>query len=126
MKETKEKKEEVKEVAKTKRAKAEEMLEKINKEDFKDIYEQIKKWISDEHDCKNLIKALVYIDTDIDTREKVNKDDIEMAANETVEMVMSRNGDELPILNLEILDFFEKTLYDFTKERELVSDEKEN
>lgn len=125
MKETKEKKEEVKEVAKTKREKAEEMLEKINKEDFKDIYEQIKKWISDEHDCKNLIKALVYIDTDIDTREKVNKDDVEMAANETVEMVMSRNGDELPILNLEILDFFEKTLYDFTKERELVSDEKE-
>ena len=126
MKETKEKKEEVKEVAKTKREKAEEMLDKINKEDFKDIYEQIKKWISDEHDCKNLIKALVYIDTDIDTREKVNKDDVEMAANETVEMVMSRNGDELPILNLEILDFFEKTLYDFTKERELVSDEKEN
>lgn len=126
MKETKEKKDEVKEVAKTKREKAEEMLEKINKEDFKDIYEQIKKWISDEHDCKNLIKALVYIDTDIDTREKVNKDDVEMAANETVEMVMSRNGDELPILNLEILDFFEKTLYDFTKERELVSDEKEN
>lgn len=126
MKETKEKKEEVKEVAKTKREKAEEMLEKINKKDFKDIYEQIKKWISDEHDCKNLIKALVYIDTDIDTREKVNKDDVEMAANETVEMVMSRNGDELPILNLEILDFFEKTLYDFTKERELVSDEKEN
>ena len=125
MKETKEKKDEVKEVAKTKREKAEEMLEKINKEDFKDIYEQIKKWISDEHDCKNLIKALVYIDTDIDTREKVNKDDVEMAANETVEMVMSRNGDELPILNLEILDFFEKTLYDFTKERELVSDEKE-
>lgn len=125
MKETKEKKEEVKEVAKTKREKAEEMLEKINKEDFKDIYEQIKKWISDEHDCKNLIKALVYIDTDIDTREKVNKEDVEMAANETVEMVMSRNGDELPILNLEILDFFEKTLYDFTKERELVSDEKE-
>ena len=126
MKETKEKKEEVKEVAKTKREKAEEMLDKINKEDFKDIYEQIKKWISDEHDCKNLIKALVYIDTDIDTREKVNKEDVEMAANETVEMVMSRNGDELPILNLEILDFFEKTLYDFTKERELVSDEKEN
>lgn len=126
MKETKEKKEEVKEVAKTKREKAEEMLEKINKEDFKDIYEQIKKWISDEHDCKNLIKALVYIDTDIDTREKINKEDVEMAANETVEMVMSRNGDELPILNLEILDFFEKTLYDFTKERELVSDEKEN
>ena len=125
MKETKEKKDEVKEVAKTKREKAEEMLEKINKEDFKDIYEQIKKWISDEHDCKNLIKALVYIDTDIDTREKVNKEDVEMAANETVEMVMSRNGDELPILNLEILDFFEKTLYDFTKERELVSDEKE-
>lgn len=126
MKETKEKKDEVKEVVKTKREKAEEMLDKINKEDFKDIYEQIKKWISDEHDCKNLIKALVYIDTDIDTREKVNKDDVEMAANETVEMVMSRNGDELPILNLEILDFFEKTLYDFTKERELVSDEKEN
>nr|DAR75058.1 MAG TPA: hypothetical protein [Caudoviricetes sp.] len=125
MKETKEKKDEVKEVVKTKREKAEEMLEKINKEDFKDIYEQIKKWISDEHDCKNLIKALVYIDTDIDTREKVNKEDVEMAANETVEMVMSRNGDELPILNLEILDFFEKTLYDFTKERELVSDEKE-
>ena len=125
MKKTKEKKDEVKEVAKTKREKAEEMLEKINKEDFKDIYEQIKKWISDEHDCKNLIKALVYIDTDIDTREKVNKEDVEMAANETVEMVMSRNGDELPILNLEILDFFEKTLYDFTKERELVSDEKE-
>ena len=125
MKETKEKKDEVKEVAKTKREKAEEMLEKINKEDFKDIYEQIKKWISDEHDCKNLIKALVYIDTDIDTREKVNKEDVEMAATETVEMVMSRNGDELPILNLEILDFFEKTLYDFTKERELVSDEKE-
>lgn len=125
MKETKEKKDEVKEVAKTKREKAEEMLEKINKEDFKDIYEQIKKWISDEHDCKNLIKALVYIDTDIDTREKVNKEDVEMAANETVEMVMSRNGDELPILNLEILDFFEKTLYDFTKERELVSDKKE-
>ena len=121
----KEKKDEVKEVAKTKREKAEEMLEKINKEDFKDIYEQIKKWISDEHDCKNLIKALVYIDTDIDIREKVNKEDVEMAANETVEMVMSRNGDELPILNLEILDFFEKTLYDFTKERELVSDEKE-
>ena len=121
----KEKKNEIKEVAKTKREKAEEMLEKINKEDFKDIYEQIKKWISDEHDCKNLIKALVYIDTDIDIREKVNKEDVEMAANETVEMVMSRNGDELPILNLEILDFFEKTLYDFTKERELVSDEKE-
>ena len=42
-----------------------------------------------------------------------------MALDETVKMIMSKDDVELPVLNEEILDFFENTLYDFTKEREL-------
>ena len=42
-----------------------------------------------------------------------------MALDETVKMIMSKDDMELPVLNEEILDFFENTLYDFTKEREL-------
>lgn len=98
---------------------AKKVLDKIDKEDFKDIYAQIKKWIADEHDFKNLLKALICIDTDVDSREKLNKDDINMALDETVKMIMSKDDMELPVLNEEILDFFENTLYDFTKEREL-------
>ena len=98
---------------------AKKVLDKIDKEDFKDIYTQIKKWIADEHDFKNLLKALICIDTDVDSREKLNKDDINMALDETVKMIMSKDDMELPVLNEEILDFFENSLYDFTKEREL-------
>lgn len=98
---------------------AKKVLDKIDKEDFKDIHAQIKKWIADEHDFKNLLKALICIDTDVDSREKLNKDDISMALDETVKMIMSKDDMELPVLNEEILDFFENSLYDFTKEREL-------
>lgn len=98
---------------------AKKVLDKIDKEDFKDIHAQIKKWIADEHDFKNLLKALICIDTDVDSREKLNKDDINMALDETVKMIMSKDDMELPVLNEEILDFFENSLYDFTKEREL-------
>lgn len=98
---------------------AKKVLDKIDKEDFKDIHTQIKKWIADEHDFKNLLKALICIDTDVDSREKLNKDDINMALDETVKMIMSKDDMELPVLNEEILDFFENSLYDFTKEREL-------
>ena len=98
---------------------AKKVLDKIDKEDFKDIYTQIKKWIADEHDFKNLLKALICIDTDVDSREKLNKDDINMALDETVKLIMSKDDMELPVLNEEILDFFENSLYDFTKEREL-------
>ena len=42
-----------------------------------------------------------------------------MALDETVKMIMSKDDMELPVLNEEILDFFENSLYDFTKEREL-------
>ena len=98
---------------------AKKVLDKIDKEDFKDIYAQIKKWIADEYDFKNLLKALICIDTDVDSREKLNKDDINMALDETVKMIMSKDDVELPVLNEEILDFFENSLYDFTKEREL-------
>lgn len=98
---------------------AKKVLDKIDKEDFKEIHAQIKKWIADEYDFKNLLKALICIDTDVDSREKLNKDDINMALDETVKMIMSKDDTELPVLNEEILDFFENTLYDFTKEREL-------
>lgn len=98
---------------------AKKVLDKIDKEDFKEIHAQIKKWIADEYDFKNLLKALICIDTDVDSREKLNKEDINMALDETVKMIMSKDDVELPVLNEEILDFFENTLYDFTKEREL-------
>ena len=98
---------------------AKKVLDKIDKEDFKAIHDQIKKWIADEYDFKNLLKALICIDTDVDSREKLNKDDINMALDETVKMIMSKDDVELPVLNEEILDFFENSLYDFTKEREL-------
>lgn len=98
---------------------AKKVLDKIDKEDFKAIHAQIKKWIADEYDFKNLLKALICIDTDVDSREKLNKDDINMALDETVKMIMSKDDTELPVLNEEILDFFENSLYDFTKEREL-------
>lgn len=98
---------------------AKKVLDKIDKEDFKEIHAQIKKWIADEYDFKNLLKALICIDTDVDSREKLNKDDINMALDETVKMIMSKDDMELPVLNEEILDFFENSLYDFTKEREL-------
>lgn len=98
---------------------AKKVLDKIDKEDFKAIHAQIKKWIADEYDFKNLLKALICIDTDVDSREKLNEDDINMALDETVKMIMSKDDVELPVLNEEILDFFENTLYDFTKEREL-------
>lgn len=98
---------------------AKKVLDKIDKEDFKAIHAQIKKWIADEYDFKNLLKALICIDTDVDSREKLNKDDINMALDETVKMIMSKDDMELPVLNEEILDFFENSLYDFTKEREL-------
>ena len=98
---------------------AKKVLDKIDKEDFKAIHAQIKKWIADEYDFKNLLKALICIDADVDSREKLNKEDINMALDETVKMIMSKDDTELPVLNEEILDFFENSLYDFTKEREL-------
>ena len=110
----------------------EEKIEKTVQEAVKealtyiDIVDTMQKWSKNRDDYKAFVKALIVSDTfEAPEKQGAHRDDIDAALEETIDLVLNSDPNELPLINPEIIDYFFKVLYDRKQERKLNQDKGE-